>query len=73
MQEISYSDLQNILEEYLKEEVKVDEESELIIDCANPEHQNLLEFLTTKILPRMNSISLRNMESEQEIVAKFLY
>lgn len=33
----------------------------------------MLDVLTSKVLPRVNSVSLRNMESEQEVVAKFIY
>lgn len=72
-QELSYNDLSEIIKEYLDEEVKVDKDFSLIIDCSKEQDKTLIEVLSSKTLPHLSMISLQNMESEQEIVARFMH
>ena len=71
--EITHQDLQDILTEFLEEDFNVDEDFELSIDWTDYKHQNLLDHLSSKILPQINSVILCTLDSEQEIVANFLW
>ena len=71
--EITHQDLQDILTEFLEQEFSVDEFFELSIDCSDYKHQNLLDHLSTKILPPINSVVLCTLDPQQEIVANFLW
>lgn len=71
--ELTYEDLEEMVKEFLETDEKLDDSSTLIIDCSKEQHQVFLESLTSKTLPKLSSISLQNMNSGQEVVAKFLY
>jgi hypothetical protein len=72
LEELTESDLIQIVGEIVELE-EVYENGNLTIDWGKHKHVVLLEVLSSKIMPKLQSVVLDNMESEQEVVAKFLY
>jgi hypothetical protein len=72
LQELTYEDLTSILSEHLGNDIVIDSSYELKLDCADLDHQTLLELLSNKILPKLRCVGLQNMQPDSEIIGRFL-